>query len=137
MHKLTRVLPLIVAAGLAVGACGSSSKSPTVGGAQSATSTTVAPATTPTTRAASATTSTPTTTAAAAQKVNANTASQAEIQAALAAAGVPSAAQWAREVTEYRPYPTNDPTFAKLRQNLVKYNPGPGVVDQIVAVLAL
>jgi hypothetical protein len=40
-------------------------------------------------------------------------------------------------VQEYRPYPTNDPTFAKLRQNLAKYNPGPGVVDAIVATLSL
>jgi len=34
-----------------------------------------------------------------------------------------------------RPYPSDDPTFAKLRQNLAKYNPAPGVVDQIVATL--
>ena len=53
------------------------------------------------------------------------------------AAGISSASQWAREVEEYRPYPTNDPTLAKLRGELAKYNPGPGVVDQIVATLAL
>jgi hypothetical protein len=69
--------------------------------------------------------------------VAANTASQAEIAAAFTAAGISNPANWAKEVVEYRPYPTNDPTFAKLRQNLVKYNPGPGVVDSIVATLSL
>lgn len=29
-------------------------------------------------------------------------------------------------MTEYRPYPTDDLTLAKLRQALAKYNPGPG-----------
>ncbi len=71
------------------------------------------------------------------KKVNANTATVAEIQAALEAGGVTNAAKWAREVEEYRPYPTNDPTFAKLRGELAKYNPGPGVVDQIIACLSL
>ncbi len=69
------------------------------------------------------------------KKVNANTASRAEIQATLAAAGVPNAAQWARAVEEYRPYPADDPSWAKLRKELAKYNPAAGVVDQIVAVL--
>ena len=71
------------------------------------------------------------------QKVNANTASVAELQRAFEAAGISSAARWAREVEEYRPYPTDDPSFAKLRRELAKYNPGPGVVDQIVATLTL
>jgi hypothetical protein len=69
--------------------------------------------------------------------VNANTASVAELQRAFEAAGISGAARWAREVEEYRPYPTDDPTFAKLRRELAKYNPGPGVVDQIVATLSL
>jgi hypothetical protein len=72
-----------------------------------------------------------------AQKVNGNTASVAEMQRAFEAAGISSAARWAREVEEYRPYPTDDPSFAKLRRELAKYNPGPGVVDQIVATLTL
>jgi hypothetical protein len=67
--------------------------------------------------------------------VNANTASRDEIQRALEAAGVPNAARWAGEVVEYRPYPTDDPSFAKLRQELAKYNPGPDVVDKIVGAL--
>ena len=75
--------------------------------------------------------------AASVSKVNANTASVAELQRAFEAAGISSAARWAREVEEYRPYPTDDPSFAKLRRELAKYNPGPGVVDQIIATLAL
>ncbi len=71
------------------------------------------------------------------QKVNANTASQDEVQRALEADGVPNASRWAREVVEYRPYPTDDPSFGKLRQELAKYNPDPQVVDQIVAALTL
>lgn len=72
-----------------------------------------------------------------ARKVSANSASRTELQAAFQAAGISNPANWAREVEEYRPYPTNDPTFAKLRQNLAKYNPGPGVVDAIIATLSL
>jgi hypothetical protein len=69
--------------------------------------------------------------------VNANTASVDQLQAALQAAGVPNADRWAREVDEYRPYPTDDPTFAKLRQNLAKYNPSPDVVEKIISALSL
>jgi hypothetical protein len=75
--------------------------------------------------------------AVAGQKVNANTASLAELQQAFEAAGISNAARWAREVEEYRPSPTNDPSFAKLRQELAKYNPAPGVVDRIVSTLTL
>jgi hypothetical protein len=50
---------------------------------------------------------------------------------------VSNAARWAREVDEYRPYPTDDPSLAKLRRELSKYNPAPGVVDQIISALAL
>jgi len=64
-------------------------------------------------------------------------ASRAEVVAALTAAGVANADRWTTEVIEYRPYPTNDPSLAKLRQNLVKYNPGPGVVDGIVSALSV
>jgi len=70
-------------------------------------------------------------------KVNANTATQDEVAQALDADGVANGARWAREVVEYRPYPTDDPNLTKLRQELVKYNPGPGVIDQIVAALTV
>ena len=139
MHKFASLLAGV--GFLILAACGGSSNdNPAVGAAQpsaSTSTTSVAVATTVTTPVATSAPAPTPTTVAAAQKVNANTASQSEIQAALTAANVPSAAQWSREVTEYRPYPTNDPTFAKLRQNLAKYNPGPGVVDQIISVLSL
>lgn len=109
--------------------------------ASSATSTALSVATVAPTTAAAATTTPPasstTTGAATVRKVNANTASQAELLQAFQAAGITNADRWVREVMEYRPYPTNDPTFAKLRGELAKYNPGPGVVDQIIAVLSL
>jgi competence protein ComEA len=68
-------------------------------------------------------------------KVSANTASEEEIRAALAAAGVSNAGRWAEEVVEYRPYPADDPNLGKLRTNLAKYNPGQETVDKIVSAL--
>jgi hypothetical protein len=70
-----------------------------------------------------------------AAKVSANTASESEIEAALARAGVKNPGRWAEEVVEYRPYPTDDPNLTKLRQNLAKYNPGQETVDKIVSAL--
>ena len=70
-------------------------------------------------------------------KVNANTASIPELQAAFEAAGISNAARWAREVDEYRPYPTNDPSFAKLRGELAKYNPGTETLEKILGTLSL
>jgi hypothetical protein len=69
--------------------------------------------------------------------VDANEASEAELEAAFEAAGIPNAEKWAHEVEEYRPYPTDDPTFAKLRDELSEYNPGDQVLDQIIAALTL
>ncbi len=71
------------------------------------------------------------------RKVNANTATLAELQAAFEAAGIPNAARWAREVDEYRPYPTDDPSFSKLRRELAKYNPSPETVEKIISALSL
>jgi hypothetical protein len=73
--------------------------------------------------------------AADAAKVSANKASEDELASAFQAAGVPNAEKWAEEVAEYRPY--DEPTFAKLRKELAKYNPAPGVVDKIIATLTL
>jgi hypothetical protein len=67
-------------------------------------------------------------------KVDANTASEAELKAAFEAAGVSNAETWAHEVEEYRPYP-DDPTFAKLRQDLGKYNIAPDVLEKIISTL--
>jgi hypothetical protein len=112
-------LPILMLGTIALGAC-TSTPAPATSSSQSAPSAVV--------RSASP---------AAVQKVNANTASQDDVQRALAADGVPNPDRWAREVVEYRPYPTDDPSFAKLRQNLAKYNPAPEVVDEIVAALTL
>ena len=69
--------------------------------------------------------------------LSANNARRDELEAVFEAAGIENAAQWAREVEEYRPYPEDDTEFTKLRQELSKYRPGPGVVDAIVALLEL
>ena len=74
-------------------------------------------------------------TAAAGSKVSANTASEEEIAAALDSAGVSNADRWAEEVVEYRPYPAEDANLTKLRDNLVKYNPGQETTDKIVSAL--
>ena len=71
------------------------------------------------------------------QKVSANNASRADLQAAFEHAQITNAGKWAREVEEYRPYPEDDPDHRKLRIELAKYNPTPGVVDRIIAQLEL
>jgi hypothetical protein len=62
-------------------------------------------------------------------------ASEEEIAAALASAGVSNADRWADEVVEYRPYPADDPELTTLRDNLAKYNPGQETIDGIVSAL--
>lgn len=70
-------------------------------------------------------------------KLSANDATIADLAAAFEAAGIGNARRWAREVDEYRPYDVADTDYAKLRGELAKYNPGPGVVDAIIAELEL
>jgi hypothetical protein len=115
-----------VAALLVVGACTSGSAATPSTTATSTPAGSVAPASSTAPDPSSAT---------AVGKVSANTASQSEIAAALAAAGVPNADRWAREVTEYRPYPANDPTLQVLQDNLAKYNPDPGTLAGILSAL--
>jgi competence protein ComEA len=116
--KVTRLLPVLaVACGITLSACGGSTPS----------------ATTATTAAASTATSA----TVAGAKVDANKATQAELTQALTAAGVSSASRWAREIEEYRPYPTSDPSLAKLKQNLAKYNPSADDVAKIISVLSV
>ena len=121
------LLPLALGGTLLLAACAGSST-----GAGPASAPATVPATSASSSAGGAVAS-----PVAGQKVNANRASVAELQRTFEAAGISNAGRWAREVEEYRPYPTDDPSFAKLRQELAKYNPGPGVVDQIVATLTL
>lgn len=127
--------PTSTSASIATPANTATSQTATIAPAQ-ASPTTAQRTATSATPAASPASSSPTTSGLTA-KVSANNATRAELQAAFTAAGINGAAQWAREVEEYRPYPTNDPNMAKLRQELAKYNPGPGVVDQIIAALSL
>ena len=70
-------------------------------------------------------------------KLSANNASDEELEAAFEAAGILNADLWAHEVEEYRPYSVDDTDFTKLRRELAKYNPGPGVVDSIIDLLEL
>lgn len=120
-----RVLLFALASSVALSACGGAASATSASGSTGAVAVSAAPS------------SSPVAAPAAARKVNANTATQGEIEQALQANGVPNAARWAREVVEYRPYPTDDPSFGKLRQELAKYNPSPDVVDKIVASLSL
>jgi hypothetical protein len=68
-------------------------------------------------------------------KVSANTATQAELIAAFTAAGVPNPDKWTKEVMEYRPYDTSDPTLQALQDNLAKYNPSASTLAGILSVL--
>jgi hypothetical protein len=72
--------------------------------------------------------------AAKSSKVNANAASQTDLATAFQSVGVPNADRWAKEVDEYKPYP-NDPMWAKLRQELGKYNIAPDTLAKILSVL--
>ena len=62
-------------------------------------------------------------------KLSANNASDEELEAAFEAAGILNADLWADEV--------DDTDFTKLRGELAKYKPGPGVVDSIIDLLEL
>ena len=124
MTNRVRIFAVGVGLAGALAACGSSSSSsgassPKVANSSSSTSSSSAPA------------------KKIAGTVSANSATSEELTAAFTAAGIEPADRWAREVGEYRPYPNDDPTFAKLRQELSKYNPSPELVDKIVATLSL
>lgn len=69
-------------------------------------------------------------------KVSATNASEEEIFRALSRVGVVDPDRWTQKVIEYRPYPANDPNLGKLRQNLVRDNPGQATIDKIVSALA-
>jgi len=125
------VRSLLSAAAIALAACGGATSS----GASNATATTAIVTAAPTTTSASAATAAAT--AASATKASANNATAAQLQAAFEAGGVPNASRWVIEVQEYRPYPVDDPTFAKLKSNLAKYNPSADTLSRILAALSL
>ena len=122
-------LSVLSAAAIAVAACGGAANGGASNATASAVITTVAPAATSATAAATA--------ASTVTKASANNATAAQLQAAFEAGGVPNASRWVIEVQEYRPYPVDDPTFAKLKSNLAKYNPSAETLSRILAALSL
>jgi len=122
------VLNVLTAAAIALAACGGAAS----GGASSATATTRVATATPASTSTAAATAGSTT-----AKASANNATAAQLQAAFEAGGVPNASRWVIEVQEYRPYPVDDPTFAKLKSNLAKYNPSADTLSRILASLSL
>jgi hypothetical protein len=123
VRRARRALTLTTVLSLALAACST--------GSESTTTTSPMPSI-----AATMTSGSPTSTSvAAAIKVSANDASESELVAALTAAGVPNVDRWAREVMEYRPYATDDPTLQKLQDNLAKYNPDAATLAAILAAL--
>jgi hypothetical protein len=125
---MRHVLNALTGAAIILAACGGAASS----GASNATATTAIATAAPTTRSASAATASSTTT-----KASANNATAAQLLAAFEAGGVPNASRWVAEVQEYRPYPVDDPTFAKLKSNLAKYNPSADTLSRILAALSL
>jgi len=122
-------LSVLSAAAIALAACGGAANGGASNATASAVITTVAPAATSATAAATA--------ASTVTKASANNATAAQLQAAFEAGGVPNASRWVIEVQEYRPYPVDDPTFAKLKSNLAKYNPSADTLSRILAALSL
>ena len=125
------VLSVLSAAAMALAACGGAASSGASDATATARVTTVAPA------ATSASAATAATASSTATKASVNNATAAQLQAAFEAGGVPNASRWVIEVQEYRPYPVDDPTFAKLKSNLAKYNPSADTLSRILASLSL
>ena len=129
---MRQVLNAVTTAAIILAACGGAASS----GASNATAATPVATAEPTSTGAAAATA-----AASASstvtKASAINATAAQLQAAFEAGGVPNASRWVVEVQEYRPYPVDDPTFAKLKSNLAKYNPSADTLSRILAALSL
>jgi DNA uptake protein ComE-like DNA-binding protein len=127
-------------AAIALCACGGSDNTATsdaqsVATTASSTTTVASSASASVATTAASSTAIPSTTRSTTAKVNANKATRAELQTAFQAAGVSNAAQWAREVEEYRPYAADDANWSKLRKELAKYNIASDVLEKIIATL--
>ena len=70
-------------------------------------------------------------------KLSANNATVEELEAAFAAAGISNPGAWAHDVEHHRPFPADDPEFAKLRRGLAEHNAAPDVVETIIGLLKL
>jgi hypothetical protein len=127
-----RRISVLAAAAIALAACGGAAR----GDASNATITPAIATATPASTGAGAATAAATATSTA-TKASANNATAAQLQAAFEAGGVPNASRWVIEVQEYRPYPVDDQTFAKLKSNLAKYNPSADTLSRILAALSL
>ena len=121
---MRRLYTALVAANVALVACGGAAAAPASIATPASTVATAAPAATDATAASTT-------------KASANNATAAQLQAALEAAGVPNASRWVIEVQEYRPYPNDDLSFAKLKSQLAKYNPSADTLSRILAALSL
>ena len=126
---------LLLAATVTLAACGGAASAPAANTREASPTTTAATATSFPTSTVAPTASSAATSAA--TKASANNATAAQLLAAFEAGGVPNASRWVREIEEYRPYPTEDPTFAKLKSNLAKYNPSVDTLQRILAALSL
>lgn len=129
---MRHVLSLLTAAAIALAACGGAASTGASGATAIAANATATPASTSTAASSAAATA-----ASTATKASANNATAAQLQAAFEAGGVPNASRWVIEVQEYRPYPIDDPTFARLKSNLAKYNPSADTLSRILAALSL
>ena len=114
--RLAVLLPALALA-FAIAGCGEDSGDSTAG------------ATSPATAAASD--------AGADGKLSANNATVEELEAAFAAAGISNPGAWAHDIEHHRPFPADDPEFAKLREGLAEHNAAPDVVETIVGLLKL
>ena len=126
------VLNILTAAAIILAACGGAANNDASNATATTPVTTATPASTASAASTAAATAGTTTT-----KASANNATAAQLQAAFEAGGVPNASRWVVEVQEYRPYPVDDPTFAKLKSNLAKYNPSADTLGRILAALSL
>lgn len=114
-------IPVLIAAGVLVG-CGSDNGD-------------TAKSASPTTSMVATSTMAPRSSAADIARIDPNTASQSQIQAAFEAAGVSNAGKWAQEVTEYGPY-TPETISDTLTKELGKYGIDEQTLNTILSVLA-
>jgi len=126
------MLITLIATTVALAACGGAANAPAANTPAASPTTATAATATPVATSTTASTSSSTAT-----KASANSATAAQLLAAFETAGVPNASRWVTEVQEYRPYPTDDPSFAKLKSNLAKYNPSADTLSRILAALSL
>lgn len=131
MYRLRHFALLsVIAVPFALTACTEDAKT-----SGTSTTTTTTSASNPSADESTETSSTTTTSSSSDERVNANTASESEIAAALQAVGVPNAQRWAREVAEYRPY--SDDNWQHLREELSKYNIDETTFTLIISALTI